>query len=76
MNTARKEGVRVTIHVTNGYQVKNVRIQSYDSYVVIVEGEDGAQMMIYKSAISTITPQRPLDFRVKKEESADGGSAS
>ena len=67
LNKARKESVPVTIHVTNGFQIKNAVVKSYDSFVVLIEAEQ-QQMMIYKHAISTITPAKPLLLHDKKEE--------
>ena len=56
LNSARKAKVPVTIHVTNGYQIKNAIITGYDSFVVTAE-VGNEQMMIYKHAISTVTPK-------------------
>jgi host factor-I protein len=36
-------------------------IKGFDNFVVILES-DGKQMMIYKHAISTVTPSRPITF--------------
>ena len=59
LNSARKSKTPVTIHVTNGYQIKNALISGYDNFVVAVEA-DGVQMMIYKHAISTVTPKASI----------------
>ena len=59
LNSARKAKVPVTIHVTNGYQIKNAIITGYDSFVVTAE-VGNEQMMIYKHAISTIIPIHPV----------------
>ncbi|MDD4075485.1 MAG: RNA chaperone Hfq [Eubacteriales bacterium] len=67
LNKARKESVPVTIHVTNGFQIKNAIVKSYDSFVVLVE-VDQQQMMLYKHAISTITPAKPIILHNEKED--------
>ena len=36
-------------------------ITAYDAYVVVVVS-DGKQQIIYKHAISTIAPERPVDW--------------
>ncbi|MDR0840901.1 MAG: RNA chaperone Hfq [Christensenellaceae bacterium] len=54
LNTARREKLPVTIHVTNGYQLNDVLIAGYDSYVILAQVE-GKQLLIYKHAVSTIT---------------------
>ena len=67
LNGARKSKTPVTIHVTNGYQLKNALITGYDNFVVTVEA-DGVQMMIYKSAISTVTPNVRINIPHNSEE--------
>ena len=67
LNGARKSKTPVTIHVTNGYQIKNALITGYDNFVVTVEA-DGVQMMIYKAAISTVTPNARINIHHNSEE--------
>ena len=64
LNAVRRERTPVTIHVTNGYQINNARIIGYDSFVVLAE-TDGKQLLIYKPAISTITPQKRVDYNAE-----------
>lgn len=68
LNQARKAGIPLTIHVTNGYQIKNAVIKSYDSFALLVEIDGKEQMLIYKHAISSITPKTPLELGKRKEE--------
>ncbi len=56
--TARRTGARVTVFLMNGYQLRGV-IAAFDPYVVVVNS-DGRQQVIYKHAISTISPEHPL----------------
>ena len=58
LNTARKERMTVTVFLMNGFQFKGT-VRGFDSFVVIIE-TDGRQQMIYKHAISTVVPHRPL----------------
>ena len=67
LNSARKSKTPVTSHVTNGYQIKNALITGYDNFVVTVEA-DGTQMMIYKSAISTVTPNARININQNNQE--------
>jgi len=61
LNHIRKEKIPITVHVINGYQLNHLTIVSFDSYAILVEcGEK--QMLLYKHAISTITPERPVNF--------------
>lgn len=68
LNQARKENVGVIIHLVNGFQIKG-NVRGFDNFTVILEAM-GKQQMIYKHAISTITPVRLLSgfFEVEKNE--------
>ena len=55
---ARREKSTVTLFLMNGFQLKGI-IRGFDSFVLMVESE-GRQQMIFKHAISTIVPTKPL----------------
>ena len=61
LNKSRQERIPVTVIMVNGFQMRG-EIRGFDNFVVIVDA-DGKQQMIYKHAISTITPSRPIDIR-------------
>lgn len=65
LNTIRKERVEVTVFLTNGYQIKGV-IRGYDSFVIMIE-TDGNQQVVYKHAVSTIRPSRPVQLKLNAE---------
>lgn len=56
-----KERLPVTLFLMNGFQLRGV-VTGFDNFVVILV-TDNKQQMIYKHAISTITPARPVDCR-------------
>ncbi|MCL6451555.1 MAG: RNA chaperone Hfq [Acetobacteraceae bacterium] len=58
LNQVRKDSIPVTIYLLNGVQLKG-SVRGFDNFTVILDSE-GRQMMVYKHAISTITPSRPL----------------
>ncbi len=60
LNQARKEKTLVTMILVNGYQFKGV-VKGFDNYVVILDCE-GKQNVVYKHAISTIVPGRPVSI--------------
>ncbi|HZJ58176.1 MAG TPA: RNA chaperone Hfq [Clostridia bacterium] len=66
LNLVRKDHIPVTIHLVNGFQIRGF-IKGFDNYVIIVESE-GKQMMLYKQAISTITPSRPVPLTGENNE--------
>ena len=58
LKECRKEKVPVTLFLMNGFQLRGI-VTGYDSFVVGLV-TDGKQQMIYKHAISTLAPIRPL----------------
>ncbi len=58
LNQARKENIPVTIHLMNGFQIKGM-IRGFDQFTVVIDSM-GRQQMVFKHAISTITPAKPL----------------
>ena len=58
LQEVQQEKVPVTLFLMNGFQLRGV-ITGFDSFVVVLVS-DGKQQMIYKHAISTLAPIRPL----------------
>ena len=58
LKECRRERVPVTLFLMNGFQLRGI-VTGYDSFVVVLVS-DGKQQMIYKHAISTLAPIRPL----------------
>ena len=62
LNQARKDRQIVTLFLMNGFQMRGI-VRGFDSFTVVVE-TDGKQQLIYKHAISTLVPARPIDMTV------------
>ncbi len=58
LSEVRRDKIPVTLFLMNGFQLRGI-ITGYDSFVVVLVSE-GKQQMIYKHAISTLVPIRPL----------------
>ena len=58
LKEVRREKIPVTLFLMNGFQLRGT-ISGYDNFVVVLV-TDGKQQMIYKHAISTLVPIRPL----------------
>ena len=58
LTQARRERRNVTMFLMNGFQMRGF-ITGFDAFTVILNS-DGKQQIIYKHAISTIVPERPL----------------
>lgn len=66
LNQCRKEKISVTIFLTNGFQFKGM-VKGFDSYVVILDSE-GKQQLVYKHAISTVVPSKPVSVLDSSEK--------
>ena len=62
LNEVRRDRVPVTLFLMNGFQLRGI-VTGFDSFVVVLV-TDGKQQMIYKHAISTLAPIRPLKAAV------------
>ena len=61
LTKARRNRLYVTVFLVNGFQMRGV-IAGFDAFTVVLITE-GRQQVIYKHAISTIVPERPVDLR-------------
>ena len=61
LTKARKQGVPLTVFLVNGFQMRG-SVTGFDSFTVVLLSE-GRQQMIYKHAISTNQPSRPINFK-------------
>jgi host factor-I protein len=69
LNQVRKENVPVIIYLVNGFQLRGA-VKGFDNFTVIIENE-GKQQLVYKHAISTVTPFRPLSAANLHEKKDD-----
>jgi host factor-I protein len=60
LNQIRKDHTPVTVFLVSGYQIKGV-VKSFDNFTVLLEA-DGKQQLIFKHAISTFVPSKPVNF--------------
>lgn len=66
LSKLQQERQVVTVIITNGYQLKG-RITGFDDLVIVVEVRR-EQQIVYRHAISTITPPEPVDLDSLREE--------
>src|SRR5688500_8533516 len=69
LNTLRKEHVPVSIYLVNGIKLQG-QIESFDQYVVLLR--NSVTQMVYKHAISTVVPSRPISLGPDKEAEQTG----
>ncbi|MCK5902818.1 MAG: RNA chaperone Hfq [Cocleimonas sp.] len=65
LNALRKERIPVAIYLVNGIKLQGT-VESFDQFVVLL-GNTVSQL-VYKHAISTIVPARPIKLSFEDEE--------
>ncbi|ABD81927.1 RNA chaperone Hfq [Saccharophagus degradans] len=69
LNVLRKERIPVSIYLVNGIKLQG-QVESFDQFVVLLKNT--VSQMVYKHAISTVVPSRPVRVPLLN---ADGTSA-
>ncbi len=69
LNILRKEHVPVSIFLVNGIKLQG-QIESFDQFVVLLKNT--VSQMIYKHAISTVVPSRPVKFSFDMDDADKG----
>ena len=60
LNALRKEHIPVSIYLVNGIKLQG-QVESFDQYVVLLRNT--VTQMVYKHAISTVVPSRPVNLQ-------------
>ncbi len=68
LNQVRRDHTLITIFLVSGYQIKGY-VKGFDNYTIVMDS-DGKQQMIYKHAISTIIPTKPVNFNPTQPDRA------
>ncbi|MDD3396604.1 MAG: RNA chaperone Hfq [Acidaminococcaceae bacterium] len=66
LNHVRKESLPVIIYLVNGFQIRGL-VKGFDNFTVIMENE-GKQQLVYKHAISTISPVANIQIMVQEKK--------
>ncbi|MGM0516603.1 MAG: RNA chaperone Hfq [Pseudomonadota bacterium] len=70
LNTLRRQHIPVSIYLRNGIKLQG-QIDSFDNFVVLLKN-NGSQL-VYKHAISTIVPTRPVNLDPEPPRGNNGG---
>ena len=54
----KRQDIAVTVYLVNGFQLRGA-VRGYDAFTIVLEYEHRLHL-IYKHAVSTISPQTPL----------------
>ena len=64
LNYLRKERIPVSIFLVNGIKLQG-QVESFDQFVILLKNT--VSQMVYKHAISTVVPSRPVKLPVVDE---------
>ena len=65
LNALRKERIPVSIFLVNGIKLQG-QVESFDQFVIVLKNT--VSQMVYKHAISTVVPSRPVRLQVETTE--------
>jgi len=68
LNVLRKERIPVSIYLVNGIKLQG-QVESFDQFVVLLKNT--VSQMVYKHAISTVVPSRPVRVPMLNPESGE-----
>ncbi|MBV6494259.1 MAG: RNA-binding protein Hfq [Turneriella sp.] len=59
----------ITIYLSNGVPIKG-RVVSFDNFTIVLE-HDHKQTLVYKHAVTTISPEKPIRMHAPEGADAD-----
>lgn len=55
----KRDGQQVSVYLQRGVQLKG-RVRCFDQFTIFLEDSEGRLVMVFKHAVTTISPSRPL----------------
>ncbi|MBS0849143.1 RNA chaperone Hfq [Citrobacter sp. JGM124] len=71
LNALRRERVPVSIYLVNGIKLQG-QIESFDQFVILLKNT--VSQMVYKHAISTVVPSRPVSHHSNNAAAGTSGN--
>ncbi len=68
LNCLRKEKIPVVIFLVNGTRLKG-QITAFDNFVIALK--QNTQLLVYKHAISTISPEKDINLKAESEKESE-----
>jgi len=59
LNQVRREGIGVTIYLTNSVQLRGM-VRGFDAFTVLLEAPGKPTQLVYKHAIASMVPSKPV----------------
>ena len=68
LNALRKERIPVAIYLVNGIKLQG-QVESFDQFVILLRNT--VSQMVYKHAVSTVVPARPVRIAANDEATSE-----
>lgn len=62
LNEVRKQNIAVTIYLIGGVQLRG-QVRGFDTFTILLDSQGRPTQLVYKSAITSIVPMRPVNMR-------------
>jgi host factor-I protein len=75
LNQVRKDNIAVTIYLTNSVQLRG-HVRGFDAFTVLLESPGRPTQLVYKSAVTSIVPMRPVRLHPDNSAPAPDGDVA
>jgi host factor-I protein len=66
LNQVRKENIAVTVYLINSVQLRG-HVRGFDTFTILLDSPGRPTQIVYKSAVTSIVPMRPVNIRDAQE---------
>jgi len=73
LNQVRKEGISVTIYLTNSVQLRG-QVRGFDAFTVLLDSPGKPTQLVYKHSVASIVPSKQIGTYRPHGESENGSS--
>lgn len=70
LNECRKTRTVVSIYLIGGIQLRGV-VVAFDTFCIVLESPGRPYQLLYKSAITNLMPQRPINLKEKEDKTQE-----
>lgn len=75
LNQVRKENIAVTIYLMNSVQLRG-HVRGFDAFTILLESPGRPTQLVYKSAVTSIVPMRPVRLYQEGVPSGEGDATA
>ncbi|MBC8104528.1 MAG: RNA chaperone Hfq [Cytophagales bacterium] len=75
LNQVRKENIPVTVYLINSVQLRG-HVRGFDTFTILLESPGRPTQLVYKSAVTSIVPMRPVRLHDPSADAARAGGLS